>query len=274
MLVAGGSSTLTQPENKIWRLGVLQLTDNPLVRDAAFSELTNHGFIEGRNLIADIRIGSEEQLPQLAQELVATKPDAIIAVSDWAVFAALGATKSIPIVAAPMGQDPVLAGIAQSWARPGGNFTGVTVIAPELEVKRLCLLREVVPAAQRIALLSMHRSVTEPGEAPVRAAAANSGIRLLEFYVDGPEEFEAAFSEMRSAGAEGLVIVPVPELQQHAARIAVMAIEARLPTSCGYFKAAEQGCLMRYGPDAVEVFRQAADYVIRIFQGAPPGELP
>src|SRR6266496_371728 len=224
------SSAIGQGVTKVWRLSVLQLTDNPLLGKAALPELAKRGFVEGRNLLVENRIGSEDALPQLARELVGAKPDAIIAVSDWAVFAAQEATRSVPIVASPMGQDPVLAGIAESWARPGGNVTGVTVIAPELEVKRLALLREVVPSAQRIAMLSMHRSVTEPGEAPIRAAAANSGIRLVEFCVDGPDEFETAFSAMRSAGAVGLVIVPVPELQQYAERLAALAVEGRLPT--------------------------------------------
>ncbi len=259
--------------DKIWRLGVLSLIDSPTM-STTLSELAARGFIEGRNLVVDMRIGREEQMPELARQLVSTRPDVIMALSDWAVSAAHEATKSIPIVASPMGRDPVAAGVAESWARPGGNVTGVTLTAPELEIKRLDLLREVVPAARRIAVLSMHRGVTEPAAAPMRTAAAQLGIELIELYVAGPEEYRAAFAAMRSAGAGALVIVPVPEFFGDAERLAALAAETGLPTVCGSRKPAEQGCLLGYGPDLAELFRQAADDVARIFGGAAPGELP
>jgi putative ABC transport system substrate-binding protein len=120
----------------------------------------------------------------------------------------------------------------------------------------------------------MHREVTEPGAAPIRAAAAHLGIQLVELYVDGPEEYHAAFAAMGSAGAEALVIVPVPEFLGHAERLAALAAEAALPTVCGSRRPAEQGCLIGYGPDLVELRRQAADDLARIFRGASPAELP
>lgn len=196
--------------DKVWRLGVLSPIDYPLIQSAILPELAGRGFVEGRNLVADIRVGTAERMPELAQELVRTRPDAILAVSDWAVISARQATRSIPIIALPMGADPVAVGLAESWPRPGGNVTGVTLLAPELEAKRLDLLREVVPAARRIAMLSMHRKVTEPGEAPMRVAAARMGIYLSEFYVAGSAEFTHAFAAMGSARAEALVVVPVP----------------------------------------------------------------
>ena len=262
-----------QAADKIWRLGVLSPIDSPLM-SMTLSELAASGFVEGRNLVVDIRVGTAERMPELARELVRTRPDVILAVSDWAVYPAREATRSIPIVASPMGADPVAAGVADSWARPGGNVTGVTLIAPELETKRLDLLREVVPTARRIATLSMHREVTEPGAAPMRAVAARLGIQLVELYVDGPGEYHAAFAAMRSAGAEALVIVPVPEFSGHAERLAALAAEAGLPTVCGSRRPTEQGCLIGYGPDLVELRRQAADDVARIFRGASPAELP
>src|SRR4029077_3234804 len=96
----------------------------------------------GRNLVVNVRIGVEEQMPELARALVGDKPDVVIAISDWALHATRAATSTIPIVAAPMGVDPVRVGIAESWAHPGGNVTGVSLTAPELEIKRLSLLRE------------------------------------------------------------------------------------------------------------------------------------
>src|SRR4029077_8741145 len=106
--------------------------------------LATRGFVEGRNLVVDVRVGTAEQMPELAQALVGDNPDVIIANSDWALHPARAATTIIPIVAAPMGADPVQAGVAQSAAHAGGTITGVSLIAPELETKRLSLVREAV----------------------------------------------------------------------------------------------------------------------------------
>jgi putative ABC transport system substrate-binding protein len=122
-------------------MGVLTLADDNAVRAVILPYLATRGFIEGRNLVVDVRVGVEAQMPELAQALVGDKADVIIAASDWAVHAARAATTTIPIVASPIGADPVRAGVAESWAHPGGTVTGVCLIAPELEVKRLSLLR-------------------------------------------------------------------------------------------------------------------------------------
>jgi putative ABC transport system substrate-binding protein len=140
----------------VWRLGVLALADGSAMRSVMLPYLATRGFVEGRNLDVDVRVGTEHQMPMLAQELVSGKADVIIATSDWAVHAARAATSTIPIVAAPIGSDPVRAGVAESWAHPGGNVTGVCLIAPELEVKRLSLLHEALPAVHRIAIMSSH----------------------------------------------------------------------------------------------------------------------
>ena len=268
------AAAFAQTADKVWRLGVLSLIDTPAMHSNTLADLAERGFVEGRNLVVEMRIGTAQQMPALARELVSARPDVIMAMSDWAVYPAREATKSIPIVASPMGADPVAAGVAASWARPGGNVTGVTLIAPELEVKRLDLLHEVVPTARRIAMLSMHREVTEPGEAPMRAVAGSLGIQLIELYIGGPDEFDQAFTAMRSEGAEALVIISVPEFSKYAERLATLAIEAGLPTVCGLREPAEQGCLIGYGPDFAELRRQATDYVARILRGSSPAELP
>lgn len=150
----------------------------------------------------------------------------------------------------------------------------MTLLAPQLEAKRLDLLREVVPAARRIAMLSMHRKVTEPGEAPMRVAAARMGIYLSEFYVAGPAEFTHAFAAMGSARAEALVVVPVPEFADQTGRIVSLAVAAGLPMVCGSHKSAAQGCLIGYGPDQAKLCQRAAADVARVFRGASPSELP
>jgi len=134
-----------RPKDRVWRVGALTLVNDAVVRPVILPELAKRGFVEGRNLLVDLRIAPAENMPALARALVEDKPDVIVAVSDWALHPARAATATIPIVAA-MGADPVAAGVAQSWAHPGGNVTGVCLIAPKLDIKRLSLLREAVPS--------------------------------------------------------------------------------------------------------------------------------
>jgi putative ABC transport system substrate-binding protein len=206
--------------------------------------------------------------------MVAGKPDAIIAASDWALHPARAATSIIPIVAAPMGADPVLAGVAESWAHPGGNVTGVSLIAPELELKRLSLLREVLPSVHRVAVLSNHRKVVEAGLLPLRKAAAQVGLELVEIWVESPNEYATAFDRMRGDGAEAVVIVPTPELYRDTELLAALAAKTRLPAIGGSRESAQSGLLIGYGPSLRELGRQAAGYVERILNGAQAGELP
>jgi len=268
------SPTKAQAAERIWRIGVLTLTDDSFVRSVMLHYLATHGFVEGRNLVVDVRVGAEEQLPALAQTLVGDKPDAIIAVSDWALHAARAATSTIPIVAAPMGADPVRAGVAEIWAHPGGNVTGVSLIAPELEIKRLSLLRDALPSMHRIAVLSNHRKVVEAGFVPLRRAAAEAGLELMEIWVESPNEYSAAFDAMRGAGVEALVIVPTPELNRDTEQLGALAVKAKLPTIGGHRESAQRGLLLAYGPSLREFGQQAAGSVERILNGAKAGELP
>jgi putative ABC transport system substrate-binding protein len=236
--------------------------------------LATRGFVEGRNLVVDVREGTEEQMPALAQALVGDNADVIAASSDWALYAARAATSTIPIVAAPIGTDPVRAGVAESWAHPGGNITGVCLIAPELEVKRLALLHEALPLVHRIAVLSNHRKVVEAGILPLRKAAAEAGLELVEIWVESPNEYAASFDAMRALGVEALVIVPTPELYRDSEALAALSAKAGLPTIGGFRESAQQGFLISYGPSLRELSQQAASYVERMFNGAHVGELP
>lgn len=219
-----------QQPNKLRRIGVLELIDDPMIRSVILPELAQRGFVDGRNLAVDVRIGKSDEMPKLARELVAANPEVIIAASDWALHAALDASKLIPIVASPMGADPVVAGVAVSWARPGGNVTGVSLIAPELEAKRLDLLRKAVPGIRRVATLSTHREVVERGMATIRAGSVKAGIELAEFWVDEPQEYSAAFAAMRSARVDALLIMPTPEMYRDVEQVSALALESRLPT--------------------------------------------
>jgi putative ABC transport system substrate-binding protein len=273
-VLAAISPTYAEAAERVWRLGVLSLADGGGIRSVALPYLATHGFIEGGNLFVDVRVGTEEQMPALAQALVGDKVDVIIASSDWAVHAARAATSTIPIVAAPIGADPVRAGVAESWAHPGGNVTGVCLIAPELEVKRLSLLHEALPSVRRIAVMSGHRKVVEAGWPPLRKAAAEAGLELVEVWVDSPNEYGAAFDAMSSSGVQALMIVPTPELVGDSEKLGRLALKAGLPTIGGHREAAERGFLIGYGPNLRELAQQAAGYVERIFGGTKAGELP
>ena len=271
------SSRYAEAAERVWRLGMLTLPDTAgasAVGSIILPYLAARGFVEGHNLVVDRRVGAEEQMPVLAQALVGDKPDVIIATSDWALRAARAATSTIPIVAAPMGADPVLAGVAESWAHPGGNVTGVCLIAPELEVKRLSLLHEALPAVHRIAVMSGHRKVVEAGFPPLRKAAAEAGLELVEIWIESPSEYAAAFDAMRSYGVEALLIVPIPELYRDSKKLGALAVKAGLPTIGGFRESAQEGLLIGYGPSLRELSQQAASYVERMFNGAHAGELP
>jgi putative ABC transport system substrate-binding protein len=236
--------------------------------------LATRGFVEGRNLVVDVRVGTEEQMPALAQAVIGDKPDAIVARSDWALHAVRAATSAIPIVAAPMGADPVRAGVAESWAHPAGNVTGVSLIAPELEIKRLSLLHEALPSVHRIAVLSNHRKIVEAGLLPLRKAAAETGLELVEIWIESSNEYAAAFDVMRGAGVEALVLIPTPEINRDTEQLGGFAAKAGLPTIGGDRESAQRGLLIGYGPSLRDLERQAAGYVERILNGTQASELP
>ena len=255
-------------------MSVLALADDGSIRSAILPYLATRGFVEGRNLAVDVRIGAEGQMPELARALVSEKPDVVIAISDWALHAIRAETSTIPIIAAPMGVDPVRVGVAKSWARPGGNITGVSLIAPELELKRMSLLHEALPAVHRVAVLANHRKIVEAGLSPLRKAAAESGIELVEIWVESAGEYAAAFSTMRGAGVEALILVPTPEINRDTKQFSELAAKAGLPTVGGHRESAQQGLLIGYGPSLTELRQQVASYVERILNGAQAGELP
>jgi putative ABC transport system substrate-binding protein len=197
---------LAQTSEKVWRVSVL--TPNRFgestIRQITLPELARLGFEEGRNLAYEVFSADEqhERLPVLAAELVARKPDVIIAVAPPAIRAARAATSTIPIVMSFGGEDPVAAGWAQSYARPGGNITGVVMLSPELDGKRLHVLHDAFPSRKRVAVLFDSRVLSAPDDRftrHVQAAARSSGVEILLFYAAGRAEYDAVFGAIRSA---------------------------------------------------------------------------
>jgi putative ABC transport system substrate-binding protein len=255
-------------------LGILAPTEISAenTRRATLPVLVAQGFVEGRNLVVDFRIGNAERLPELARAMVAAKPDAIYAISNNAVEAAANATADVPIVM--FGADPVIQGYVKSLAKPGGRMTGVTVLSSDLDGKRLELLREAMPRARRIAAILPPSSSRDASLAALRKVAAVAGVELVPFDAPTPGDYAAAFAGMRKADAQALVIGAHAQLYRDTRQLVALARESKLPTICEWPDMARAGCVIGYGPDADELRRRAGEIIARIFKGAKPGDQP
>jgi putative ABC transport system substrate-binding protein len=273
--LAGLGQANAQDPNRVYRLGLVSPSTLSVeaFRRHSGPELARLGFVEGRNLEIITRVGRAEDLPDLARELVARKPDAIIAVSSPALAATKAATDTIPIVA--YGPDAVAQGFAASFSRPAGNVTGVVILGGDLDAKRLDLLREAVPTAKRVAVLyHPSNALVEGRQSSLQAVAQHGAIELLDNYANGAGDYEAAFAAMRVNGAQSLVIAAHPIFFLDAAVLTTLAREAKLPTICQWREMAEAGCLIGYGPSQPELRRRVANSVGQILQGVSPAEIP
>jgi putative ABC transport system substrate-binding protein len=276
VLFALSGFSLGQTAAKSYRLGILSPSSGTVERIRAYMlpALALEGFVEGRNLDIEALSGTTQELLPLAQQLLAGKPDAIVAAGSAAISAIRAYSGTVPIVGSMIGTDPILEGFAVSLAKPGGNVTGVVMLAPELDAKRLELLRETIPNAHRIATLATSEARERANLLAMQQAATTMGIELLVVYAGSPADYPAALAAARSGGATALAIVSAPEFFSNAATLTALALEAGLPTVCEWRSMAEQGCLLGYGPDLVELQGRIAHYLARIFRGAKPGELP
>jgi putative ABC transport system substrate-binding protein len=211
----------------------------------------------------------------LASELVRLKPDVIVTTGTPGAVAAMQATKTIPIVMASSA-DPVGSGLVASLARPGGNVTGFTILGPELEGKRLELLKQAVPGLSRLAVLW---NPSNPGIVSYFETVKNAG-RVLQISL-GPvveirrsDELDSAFTAIASARPHALVVIADRFLLSHRKQIVEFAAVKRLPTMYRYREYVDAGGLMSYAPSNIELFLGTAIYVDKILKGAKPGDLP
>ena len=243
---------------------------------ASFREgLRALGYQEGRNLTVDTRYGgvSREANGQLALEAVAAKPDLIITQAGLAhQVAAL--TKMIPIVATYSG-DMVDGGLVKSLANPGGNITGIQLMALDLVGKRIEILKEMVPSIKRLAVFASpnHPGVHRERDASV-AAATKLGVSVAYYPVKDGKELDAGLVAAQAAGTDGLVMFPDGVTNTGKERIAAFALQHKLPTVSGWDVYAIAGGLLTYGPDMRASWKHLATYVDRILKGAEPGSLP
>ena len=237
--------------------------------------LNDLGYVEGRNLAIDSRYaeGKNERLQGLAAELVALKPDVIIAETTPATRAALQATTTIPIVMVQV-SDPVGSGFVASLARPGGNATGVKDFDIEVAPKKLELAHALVPKATRIGVLIGDHPIHPALLRATQDAATRMGLTLLPVMDRSDEELQQAFASLAKENA-GALIVLGGELQgRQAVRIAEFAARARLPAVYPSRYYVRNGGLLSYSPSDLQAYKMAASFVDKIFKGAKPGDLP
>jgi putative ABC transport system substrate-binding protein len=247
-------------------------TSNVLFFKGLFGELRRLGYIEGQNLIVERYSGEGKtaHYAELASEVVRQQPDVILTNASRMVRNFKAATTTIPTVG--IMADPVVYGLVDSLARPGGNITGVTTDAGlEILSKRLALLRELIPAASRVGFL-----VTLSQDPLMREAARQAGISLIEPPLEGTvdeAEYRRVFKLMTEERAEALIVSDQAELGTYTRLIIELAEKSHLPALSPYRSFAEQGGLIAYGIDTVDLWRRAAGYIARILKGAKPGEL-
>jgi putative ABC transport system substrate-binding protein len=267
---------------KVWRIGYMSIPSRQSAADSIdhvfLPELRERGLVEGKNLIIEWRWaeGKVERLPEFAAELVRLNVDLIVAPQTASALAAKNATRTIPIVFMFPG-DPVGVGLVASLARPGGNATGLTgTPTPEIYGKQLELLKETVPKASRVAVLSNPASaaVMAPVLREVERAARSLGLELQVLGVQGPEDFDRAFEAMTRKQADALFVLPVSMFFLHRQRLAHLAATHRLPSMDSRREFVESGGLMAYGVNLAWHMRRAAFYIDRILKGANPANLP
>jgi putative tryptophan/tyrosine transport system substrate-binding protein len=244
--------------------------------DAFRSRLRQLGYVEGVNIRFEYRYadGFIDRLPALAAELVSLQPSVIVSAPLPANLAASKATGTIPIVMAN-GADPVSFGLVQSLSQPGGNVTGLTNFAEDLASKQIDIMRELLPHLARVgALINVENPLHVPQWREIQAAAAKASLALVHYDFRVPDDLEHAFDDFTREKVEAVLVPPDVTFAVLRVRIAGLAAKARLPTIYFQRESVEAGGLVSYGPNIVEMYRHAADFVDKILKGAKPGGLP
>jgi putative tryptophan/tyrosine transport system substrate-binding protein len=274
-----------QQPKKIPRIGFLAAPSQSFfsARAEGFRQgLRDLGYIEGKNILIEYRYaeGNQGRLPDLAAELVSLKVDVIVA-SGAGGLAAKNATHTVPVVFASV-PDPVATGLVDSLARPGGNVTGLSNLAPELSGKRLELLKEIVPKIIRVAFLWSSARANISGktlggrvtEKETQAAAKALGLQFQSLEVHDSKDFDTVFEAATKNRAQALLTTTSSFLNTRHARIIEFAKKNRLPAMYGEPEFVDAGGLMSYTPNSADLFRRAATYVDKILKGRKPADLP
>jgi putative ABC transport system substrate-binding protein len=261
-------------QTKVYRIGALFVgnADVESFRTQLSDELRKSGYVEGRNVVFELRSAEEklDLLPKLAAELVDLKVDLIVAVYTPCAIAAKQATREIPIVI--MSGDPLGTGLVPSLNHPGGNVTGVSLMAAELFGKCVELVRDMLPTVRRVAALG---NAADPFSTPfleqVQLAGKSTGIEIAPaIMVRSPDAIDEAFAAMKKEGAEAVVV----QGSLSSKNTAELALKHRLPAVSVPRSFPEAGGLMSYGLDGPDSFRRAATFVVKVLQGGNPADMP
>ena len=270
-----------QQPDRVRRLGLLlpYIQSDPQAHArvrALTAALQERGWTDGRNVRFEFRYteGQPGRLPALAADLVQRSVDVILTAGTESTDAARKATTTIPIVMAAVG-DPIAAGFIASLARPGGNITGASLLATELTAKRLQLLKEVLPALTRLAVLwsAANASVVQKLK-QIQAAAPRFGVQLHPFELRVPEDLDKGFESAVQVGAQALMTTEDAIQITYRARVVELGKRHRMPVASEFGEFAQAGTLMSFGPSILDQFRYAASYVDKLFKGARPEDLP
>jgi putative ABC transport system substrate-binding protein len=244
--------------------------------DAFRGGLTETGYVDGQNVAIEYRWAEDrfDRLPELADDLVRRKVNVIAAPANNPALAAKAATSAIPIVFG-VGEDPVKLGLVASLARPGGNATGVINFSAEVVAKRLGLLRELVPAAIRVAVLVNPTNAASTSTlTAVEPAARALGVQIQIYNASTSREIDAAFAALVREQSDALFVAPDPFFQTRRVQLAALTARHALPAAYSVRPYVEAGGLISYGTNLVEMYRQIGVYTGRILKGAKPAELP
>jgi putative ABC transport system substrate-binding protein len=265
-----------QPAAKVARLGVL-LFSTPAAEPnlpALLAGLRDLGYVEGRNIALEYRYaeGRPERVSELALQIASVKPDVLVVLGGDLVPSMKHATATVPIVMLTS-QDPVEAGVVASFARPGGNLTGVAFVSSETAGKRLQFLKEAVPSLTRVAVL-WNPDHPDGEYRNTGAAARRLGIHVQSLEVRRPDDFDAVFQAAIRERAEALLVASSRFMNSNRSRVLEFAGKQRVPLVTGWGPWARAGSFMSYGPDLDTLVRRAATHVDRILRGAKPADLP
>jgi putative tryptophan/tyrosine transport system substrate-binding protein len=274
-------ATAAQQIKKVPKVGMLAIGSPPASPDwqqrwPFWQGMHELGWIEGQNITMEYRWAFEryDRLADLAAELVRLKVDVLVASDTAALHAVRHATSTIPIVMFYVG-DPVADGVVTSLARPGGNVTGVSCLAPELSGKLLELLKEAVPDVTRMAVLvNTGNPMRESILTDVESAARVLGVQLQILEVGDPQEFKSAFDTALREGAGALLVAPGLLSTRYQRRLAALTVQSRLPAIYWQRPFVEAGGLMAYGPSMAAMGHRATAFVDKILKGAKPADLP
>ena len=271
--------TAAQQTPKVYRIGYLSYlgcSDDPFLKGPFRQGLREVGYIEGRNVVVECRSapGKTDRYPELVAELVRLKVDILLATGTIMTLAAKQATTTVPIVMVYIA-DPVASGIVSNLARPGGNVTGLSMLAAEMVQKNLELLKEAAPSITRVSVLidSSNPGQTLPDQ-QMAAAAKILGVRPQRVELRTSADLDAALEAVLKQRAEALFVWPVPITPRDAERLAQFATKNRLPTATTYQPFVRAGLLFSYVTDIARQFRRSGVYIDKILRGAKPGDIP